>query len=210
MSHCTKYDFTYSNEEAIVKAFGKMNIKCSTEIVSTFATEIGKKFLSKIGYIGIKQCRAIVGKYGVYQLFACKVAEDKYELLVEYSGQIGAKQEREMKEIEKSFRIAYMSVAVDKIVKKLKDSGMSSSVRQNDNRFIVEFGPLSEYSVTITFDNNQIIEDVHGVKGDFCTKLTEDIEDLLSSPVAELQTEWKVEYTMPVEEQALQVLSLNF
>ena len=42
MSHCTKFDFTYSSEDAIVKAFRKLDIKCSTEMVCDFKTNIGK------------------------------------------------------------------------------------------------------------------------------------------------------------------------
>ena len=49
-----------------------------------------------------------------------------------------------------------------------------------------------------------------GVKGDFCTKLTEDIEDVLSQPTSELKTEWKQEVEMQVEDETLQVLSLSF
>ena len=62
----------------------------------------------------------------------------------------------------------------------------------------------------ISFEEGKITEEVIGVKGDFCTKLTEDIENILSHPSNELVTEWKQEYNMQIEDQNIQVLSLSF
>jgi hypothetical protein len=75
---------------------------------------------------------------------------------------------------------------------------------------IVNFGPNLEYTLSVLSDNDQIVEDVKGVKGDFCTKLTEDIEEVLSLPTSELKTEWKQEVEMQVDDEVLQVLSLSF
>ena len=78
------------------------------------------------------------------------------------------------------------------------------------NGLIVNFGPNLEYTLSVLSQDDNIVEEVSGVKGDFCTKLTEDIEDVLSQPTAELKTEWKAEVEMQVEDEALQVLSLSF
>lgn len=83
-------------------------------------------------------------------------------------------------------------------------------VSRQPNGLIINFGPNLEYTLSVLRENDNIIEEVSGVKGDFCTKLTEDIEDLLSQPTAELKTEWKAEVDMQVEDEMLQVLSLSF
>ncbi len=54
MSHCTKFEFSYVNEEAIAKAFGKMGINPTTDLVSVFASDFSKKVLGKIGYMALR------------------------------------------------------------------------------------------------------------------------------------------------------------
>ncbi len=209
MSHCTKFEFNYTNERAIVKAFHKLNMKCTTGMVSMYSSDFSKLVLSQLGYMGNQQCRSIIGITGKYQLFVCKVAEDQYELLVERS-EIGENDEIEMEQLAQAFKMAYIEVAVDGIVKKLDNSNMPSQVTQQDNGFVINFGPTLQYTVSILQDNDQIVENVEGIKGDFCTRLTEDIEEILSHPEAELQTEFKTEYNMVIDDQNIQVLSLSF
>jgi hypothetical protein len=209
MSHCTKFDFKYSSEEAIVKAFKKMKVKCSTEMICEFKSDFSKKILGKLGYVGKKQYRAICGTVGSYNIFLCKIAENDYELMIERAT-VSSSDEKKMTKIADDFRRAYMEVAVDEIVKKLDKGNMPSKVEKQKDKFIVNFGVSLEYSVVVAFENGQITEEVIGVKGDFCTKLTEDIENILSHPTAELATEWKAEYTMQIEDQNIQVLSLSF
>lgn len=209
MSHCTKFDFKYTSEEAIVKAFRKLNIKCSTELVSEFKSEFSKQVLSKLGYLGSKQYRAIVGNIGKYNIFLCKLAENDYELFIERSI-IGSNDAVEMKKLSDEFRKAYIEVAIDEIVKKLDKGNMPSKVEYKQNRYTIAFGSSYEYSLVVSFDEGRVTEEVIGVKGDFCTKLTEDIENILSHPSSVLTTEWKQEYNMQIEDQNIQVLSLNF
>lgn len=206
MSHCTKFDFTYSSEDAIVKAFRKLNIKCSTEMVSEFSSDFSKHVLGRLGYVGHKQYRAITGEIEGGHLFMCRIDENNYQLLVEhYNG---------YEEIDKvwadKFRKAYVEVAVDKVLRKLDLSATRYEVNHQPNGLVVNFGPNLEYTLSVLSQGDNIIEEVSGVKGDFCTKLTEDIEDILSQPTAELKTEWKAEVEMQVEDEALQVLSLSF
>ena len=207
MSHCTKFDFSYTNEDAIVKAFRKMNINCSTEMVSEFSSDFGKKVLGKLGYAGHKQYRAIIGKIGNGHIFVCRVEQDKYELFVEHHSLADSQND---KMIADQFRNAYIEVAVDKVLRKLDLNATRYELNRQPNGIIVNFGPNLEYTLSILSENNQIVEDVKGVKGDFCTKLTEDIEDVLSQPTSELKTEWKQEVEMQVDDEVLQVLSLSF
>ena len=190
-----------------MKAFRKMNIKCSTEMVGNFATGIGKLLLSRIGYMGIKQYRAIIGEIEGGHIFVCRIKQGKYELFVEHHKNYNPDED---KIIADQFRNAYIEVAVDKVLRKLDLNATRYEVNKQPNGTIVNFGPNLEYTLSVLSENDQIVEDVKGVKGDFCTKLTEDIEDVLSQPTSELKTEWKQEVEMQVEDEVLQVLSLNF
>ncbi len=207
MSHCTKFDFSYTSEDAIVKAFRKMNIKCSTEMVSEFSSDFEKQVLGKLGYLGHKQYRAIVGEIKGGHIFVCRVEHDKYELFVEHHQGYNPDED---KVIANQFRNAYIEVAIDKVLRKLDLNATRYELYRQPNGIIVNFGPKLEYTLSVLSENDQIVEDVKGVKGDFCTTLTEDIEDVLSQPTSELQTEWKQEIEMQVDDEVLQVLSLSF
>ena len=209
MSHCTKFDFTYSDERVIVKAFKKLGIKCSTEVVCEFKSDFSKKFLGNVGYQGTKQYRAIIGTMNGYNLFLCKMADSCYELFIERS-EIFNSYSSEVKELAERFKKSYIEVAVDSVVSKLDKSNMPSEVKIDNNKYIINFGPNLEYSIAIVYNDTSIMEEVSGVKGEFCTKLTEDIENMLSHPSAELSTEWKQDYNIVVEDQNIQVLSLSF
>ena len=111
MSHCTKFDFKYTSEEAIVKAFRKLDIKCSTELVSEFKSEFSKQVLGKLGYLGNKQYRAICGIIGKYNIFLCKIGENDYELFIERSVE-GLNDNEEMKKLSDDFQRAYIEVAM--------------------------------------------------------------------------------------------------
>lgn len=209
MSHCTKFDFKYTSEEAIVKSFRKLDIKCSTELVSEFKSEFSKQVLGRLGYLGNKQYRAICGVIGKFNIFLCKIGEHDYELFIERTV-MGNNDTMEMKMLSDNFQRAYIEVAIDEIVKKLDKGNMPSMVEMTKNKYTISFGSSYEYSIVVSFEDGKITEEVIGVKGDFCTKLTEDIENILSHPTSELVTEWKQEYHMQIEDQNIQVLSLSF
>ncbi|MDL5602121.1 DUF2997 domain-containing protein [Pseudomonas kribbensis] len=209
MSHCTKFEFSYVDEEAIAKAFGKMGLRPTTGLVSMFASDFSKKVLSAIGYMGQQQFRAIYGTTGEFSLFVCQIEEGSYKLLIERET-VSADDEAIMADLASSFQKAYISVAIDETVKRIDASGFPSRVKETVQGFEIEFGPSYEFSIHVTFTGDQVTEEVHGVKGDVCTKLTEELEALLSSPAAELVTEWKPAYTVVHEEQTLQILRANF
>ncbi|MFS2125123.1 DUF2997 domain-containing protein [Pseudomonas sp. Pseusp97] len=209
MSHCTRFEFSYVNEEVIAKAFGKMGISPATDIVAEFPSEFSKKVLSKIGYMGSRQFRAVCGKtVDGFNLFVCQVDEGTYKLLIEHDD-ISVEDESIKTDLALSFQRAYISVAIDETIKRIEASGVPVRTTEALHGFEVEFGPNYEYSIHVTLAGDDIMEEVRGVKGDICTKLTEELEALLSSPTAELLTEWKPEYTVVHEEQVLQILSAN-
>lgn len=210
MSHCTKFEFSYVNEEAIAKAFAKMGLRPTTGLVSVFPSDFSKRVLSKLGYMGNQQFRAIYSQTaGGFSLFVCQIEEGSYKLLIERET-ISAGDEAVMTDLALRFQKAYISVAIDETIKRIGASGVPARVNEALQGFEIEFGPHYEYSIHVTFSGDEITEEVHGVKGDICTKLTEELEALLSSPAAELVTEWKPAYTVVHEEQTLQILSANF
>lgn len=209
MSHCTKFDFTYSDEEAIVKAFRKLGLNTSNELVATYNSDIAKKVFSQFGYMGTMQQRAICGCKDGINMFMCKIAENQYELYLEHPA-ITAAIKKRMEELAQEYQQAYVEVAVDMVVKKLENTGTPTKVEKNKGNYAISFGPSLEYKVAITYDQNTIKEEVFGVKGSFCTALTEDIENILSHPETELATEFKEEMEMMVDDQVLQVISLEF
>ncbi|MCY0106795.1 DUF2997 domain-containing protein [Pseudomonas monsensis] len=209
MSHCTKFEFSYVNEEAIVKAFGKMGLSPTTALVAMFSSDFSKKVLSKIGYMGSQQFRAICGQtVDEFNLFVCQIEDGSYKLLIEREN-VSAGDETIMADLASSFQKAYVNVAIDETIKRIDASGVPARVKESLQGFEIEFGSNYEYSIHVTFTGDEITEEVHGVKGDICTKLTEELESLLSSPTAQLVTEWKPEYTVVHEEQTLQILSVN-
>ncbi|MBR6843232.1 MAG: hypothetical protein IKM77_13160, partial [Prevotella sp.] len=160
MSHCTKFDFSYTSEDAIVKAFRKMNIKCSTEMVCDFSSDFAKQILGRLGYAGRKQYRAIVGEIEGGHIFVCRVEQDKYELFVEHHQDYNPNED---KIIADQFRNAYIEVAVDKVLRKLDFNATRYEVNKQPNGMIVNFGPNLEYTLSVLSENDQIVEDVKGV-----------------------------------------------
>lgn len=204
MSHCTKFQFNYTDERIIIKAFEKLKLSCSTEGCLEFDNYLDKA----IGNVrDVKRC--IYAKYGKFNLMVIKIRAHEYQLYIE-KHKVSSDDEIRKVQIEEEFRRAYIEVAVEQVATKLEKSGMPTSMQIDSNTIILNFGRMLEYSLSVVFENGQIIEDVRGVKGDFCTHLTEDLEDILSSQDCELQTQWKETYEMPIEDQNLQVLSLSF
>lgn len=210
MSHCTTFEFSYVDEEAIAKAFGKLGLRPTTGLVSLFSSDFSKKVLSQIGSLGQQQFRAIYAQTtDDFNLFVCRIEEGSYTLVVERDT-LSAGDEAIMADLALTFQKAYIGVAVDETVKRIDASGVPARVKETAQGFEIEFGPHYEYGIHVTLAGDAITQEVHGVKGDICTKLTEVLESLLASPTAELMTEWKPEYTVVHEEQTLQILSANF
>lgn len=209
MSHCTKFDFSYSDEEAIVRAFRKMGVQTSYELIAEYNSDFQKKILSKFGHMGVRQMRAICGCKNGINMFMCKVAENKFELMCEHPKITHQVQDR-MNKLGVEFQQAYIEVAVDAVVKKIENSGTPAQVMKQEHKYTINFGPSLEYQVVVSYDDKNVKEEVFGVKGNFCTILTEDIENILSHPETELVSEFKPEIDMVVDDQVLQVISLEF
>ena len=164
-------------------------------------------YMKAVLSIGVRKADGDIKWIGTGFMIVKKVDENHYQLFVEHHS---VANEEEDKVWADKFRNAYIEVAVDKVLKKLDLNATRYEVSHQPNGLIVNFGPNLAYTLSVLSQDDNIVEEVSGVKGDFCTKLTEDIEDVLSQPTAELKTEWKAEVEMQVEDEALQVLSLSF
>lgn len=209
MSHCTKFDFTYSDEESIVRAFRKMNLQTSSELVCEYQSDLHKKVFSHFGHLGLRQMRAICACKDEINMFMCKIAENHFELICEHPN-VTANIQKRMEALGLEYKQAYIEVAVDSVVKKLENSGTPTKVEKTEGKYNIHFGPAFEYKVVLKYDDSTIIEEVYGVQGDFCTTLTEDIENILSHPETELVSEYKPEMDVVVDDKVLQVISLEF
>ncbi|KIH84981.1 DUF2997 domain-containing protein [Pseudomonas batumici] len=207
MSHCTKFEFTYTDEEAIAKAFVKLGLEPTTALVAEFNSDFSKKALGPLGYMGKRQFRAICARAeNGFNFFACKIEDPVYTLLIERESRSPG-DEVIMADLASRFQRAYVGVAIDATLRRIEATGIPARLQESADGFEVEFGSNYEYSVRVTLSGNEVKEEVFGVKGDICTTLTQELESLLASPSAELLTEWKPEYTVVHEEQTLQILS---
>ncbi|QIH06491.1 MULTISPECIES: DUF2997 domain-containing protein [unclassified Pseudomonas] len=206
MSHCTKFEFTYTDEETIVKAFTKLGLTPTTELIGEYNI-LSKLTIRLLGYMGSSQFRAISAPTdGGYNYFACKMENNVYKLIIEHAS-LFKKDESTTKNLASRFQRAYISAAIENTMQRIEASGIPTRLKESEDNFDIEFGSNYEYRIRVTLSGNEIKEEVFGVKGDICTKLTEELESLLASPTAELLTEWKPEYTVVHEEQTLQILS---
>lgn len=209
MSHCTKFDFAYTDEQLIVRAFKKMGIHPTVGMVCSYNSDIAKRF-SAFGYAGDEQCHAVCGRIGDFQIFVCKRDEELFELLVEYGGLITPGIEREMADVESLFRKNYVKAALDTVVRRLEFKGIPSQIVASNDELTLKFGSQMQYGLTVRFSDGKVTEEVTGVKGGFCTALTEDFENLISHPEIDIQTRWTHEYYEEVFEQEIEVLKLSF
>ena len=166
MSHCTRFDFTYSDEESIVKAFRKMGVLTSTELVCSYSNDLQKKVLNKLGCFGNKQMRAICGQKDGINMFVCKIEENKWELICENS-HITPEITNIMNQLSHQFQQSYVEVAVDLVVNKIENSGTPTKVEKTLNKYTILFGPNYEYQIVINYNNDTIKEEVLVLKANY-------------------------------------------
>jgi hypothetical protein len=97
-------------------------------------------------------------------------------------------------QLENEFRRQYIKAVAQSVIEKMEKNGNNCLLDETDKGFSIHFGSLYEKSILIKFDNGRVIEEVQGVKGKSCTSLTEALENMLSSPDVELNSEWTEEY----------------
>ena len=209
MSHCTSFAFSYKDEALAVKSFRRMGLSPSTEVIAEYGNDFAKSFLSKIGYAGRRQMRAIVAASQGYGYFLCKEGPE-YKLRLEKSGTITEADQANMTRMELEFRLTYIRIALENIAEKLENGGTPTRFVQENDTVILQFGPNFDRSIRVAaLPGDLVHEEVVGVIGPACADLTSELEELLSLETAELVTEWKPEYRQEIEDQVVQVLKLH-
>lgn len=209
MSHCTSFTFSYKDEGLAVKAFHRLGLEPSTEVIVEYGSDFAKLFLSRIGYAGERQMRAIVAASHGYQYFLCKSGEE-YNLRMEKDGALTEADHVRMAQMELEFRLTYIQIALERLAEKLENSGTPTRIICDNNSVTLQFAPSFDRSIKVTASSNGLVEEeVAGVVGPSCADLTANLEELLSLETAELTTTWKPEYRQEIEDQVVQVLRLQ-
>lgn len=209
MSHCTKFAFSYADEELIVKCFQRLGLKPSTEVIARFGSHFSKSILSKIGYAGERQMRAIVAASQGYNYFVCK-ENSEYTLHIEKGGVISTVDQVNMSKMETEFRLTYVQISLERLAERIQDGGVPTRFVRENNTVTLQFGPSYDRAIRVTASSDgSIEEEVSGVNGPSCASLTSELEALLSLDTAELATRWKPEYTQEIDDQVVQVLRLQ-
>jgi hypothetical protein len=186
-----------------------MGVETSYDIIASYNNELAKKLSKYIPGLETKSAKAICGNKDGINMFACKIEDNRFELICEHPHITDIVAER-MNELQSEFYEAYIDSAINQMVRKIENTGLPTKIEKEGNQRIVLFGPAYEYSVIVSFDGNSIQEEVSGVKGDFCLSLTEELENLLSHPNVDIETTYKECFQVQVEDKSLQVLKLEF
>ena len=186
MSHCTKFDFQYTNRKIICRTFETLGLDWQD---SSLCEAL------KIGFIGIPLktvAPMICAKKNGFQYFMV----DKgayYELLIEKHN-MTPQEESISESMANEFKLSYIKEVAKEVVKQMNGKGENALLEETKNGYEIKFGQIYDKSILIKFNNGRVIEEVQGVKGKSCVSLTEALENMLSSPDVELQSEWTEEY----------------
>lgn len=187
MSHCTNFEFQYTDRKLIAQTFENLGLKYKDSVVCSYDSEYAKA----LGNASEKRPAIIAERKG-FNYFMENFG-NHYELSVEKHN-MSWDEEREAKQIGKEFQKQYVKCAAQQIVKQMEQNGLSCLLEENSEGFEIKFGLMYERSLFVKLQNGRVIERVRGVKGQSCQSITEALENMLSSADVELNTEWTDEY----------------
>lgn len=187
MSHCTNFEFQYTDRKLITQTFCNLELKCEDGIVCSYDSEYDKA----LG-ISLEERPAIVAESNGFKYFMEDFGHH-YELSIEKHN-ITSADERIAKQMGKEFQKQYVKCAAQQVMKQMEQNGHSCLLEENYEGFEIKFGLMYEKSLFIKLQNGRVIERVRGVKGQSCQSITEALENMLSSADVELNTEWTDEY----------------
>ena len=208
MSHCTSFAFAYRDEQMAVRAFRRLGLQPSTEVIAEVSNAL-TKMLAPLGHVGKRQMRAIIAASRGYKYFLCNEGNE-YKLFMEKHGIISAADREAMAQMEAEFRLTYIGIALEDLGSELSKSGTLTRFSRETDSILLQFGPTLDRSIRLTMAaDGTLQEDVSGVLGSSCENLTAQLESLLSSESAELTTQWKPEYSQTIDDEVVQVLRLG-
>lgn len=202
MSHCTKFKFQYTSRKIICRTFQTLGLDWEDGQVAEFSST----FTKKLGIFGENETPAIIAERDGFQYFMMNMG-GHYELLMEKHNMTSIEQ-RQSREMATEFQQTYIQEVAKDVVKQMNNNGETAILEQTTSGYEIRFGHTYDKSILIKFDSGRVIEEVHGVKGETCVSLTEALENMLSSPDIELQSEWTEEYYQDPDN-GLKIYDLN-
>lgn len=192
MSHCTKFDFQYTDEKCVQKTFENLGLSWQESLVRT-SDNLKWRVDEYPSFRTYSPSRsAYVAKKNGFNYFMENVG-NHFELSVE-KHEMSKGEAYYATQLENEFRRQYIKTVAQLVIEKMENNGNNCLLDETDKGFSIHFGSLYEKSILVKFDNGRVIEEVQGVKGASCTSLTEALENMLSSPDVELNSEWTEEY----------------
>lgn len=188
MSHCTKFDFQYTSRKIICRTFQSLGL----EWYDGIAVRYGSTLAKKLDLGRTDETPAIIAEKNGFHLMMLNKGSF-YELFVEKHN-MTISDGKISKEIADEFQRMYIQEVSKEIVQRMNAEGKNAIVEQLTNGYQIRFGQLYDKSISIRWNNDKLTESVQGWKGKSCIKLTEALENMLSSPNVELQSEWTEEY----------------
>lgn len=188
MSHCTKFDFQYTSRKIICRTFDRLGLTWNDDIIATYSSTLTKT----LGIGGKDKTPAIVAERDGFQYFMMNMGA-YYELLMERHNMTSDEADIS-KQMADEFKQTYIEEVAKEVVKQMNTRGENAILEQTAKGYEIRFGQTYDKSILIKYNNGRVIEEVQGVKGESCVSLTEALENMLSSPDVELQSEWTEEY----------------
>lgn len=192
MSHCTKFKFQYTDLNCIEKAFSDLQLSYKWAKVRTYENLKWRADEYPTFRSDSLTRDALVSKRRGFNYFMEKMG-NFYELAVE-KYDMSAKDIKQAKIYGNEFQKKYIEEVANTVINDMNSNGNNAILDKNQDGFIIRFGSFYEKSILLKFENGRVIEEVQGVKGESCVSLTEALENMLSSPEVELNTEWTSEY----------------
>lgn len=203
VSHCTNFEFQYTDRNLILQAFNKLGIKCYDDTVYSYASSF-----DKTRGIPSAERPAICAERNGFHYFVENYG-NHYELSMEKHN-MTSQEARISEQMADEFKKQYVKCAAEEVMHQMRLKGQNCLMVENSQGFEIKFGALYDKSLLVKLENGRVVESVHGIKGKSCQSITEALENMLSSADVELNTEWTEEYYEPDDSGALKVYDLGF
>lgn len=192
-----------------MKAFRRLGLRPETTVVSWYANDAMKKIAGQLGLAGRDVSRATCAERAPYQYMLVR-KDDYLELIVESHDATALADTVRVARVEADFRLCYLSVMVEEeLGRPLDDAGVPWRLEKSADTLTVSFGVDFGRRVAFRVTDGVMEEDVSGVVGASCERLTAALENMLAAPTADLMTEWKPAYHEIIEDEVVQVLRLG-
>ena len=192
MSHCTKFDFQYTDERCLRAALTQMGLSIQKAMIRGLNNLKWRVDEYPSFHSELQQHSALASKIDGFNIFMENMGK-YFELSVEKHN-MNAEELHYATSLSNKIRKNYIKEVAQVFVNKMTEKGTNCLLDQTTEGFVIRFGQLYEKSILIKFDNGRVIEEVQGVKGQSCASVTEALENMLSSDEVDLETEWTGEY----------------